>query len=128
MKRQERLSTITINLAEPVGRIEPEMDENSETEPGTPEDSPLVTPRHTPLSLRDSYLPTLVIPSISSLSLPALPSFPTTDINFGFKDAVKARGVNLKLHLGAMDPRTRFRGNREPEHAREEYEDGLYND
>jgi hypothetical protein len=84
---------------------------------GTPDDSPLVTPYTpsiTPMSLRDSYLPTLAIPS---LSLPALPSFPTTDRNFGFKDAVKSRwderrvvlgGVNLNLQQGAMNLRRRF--------------------
>ena len=84
---------------------------------GTPDDSPLVTPYTpsiTPMSLRDSYLPTLAIPS---LSLPALPSFPTTDRNFGFKEAVKSRweerrvvlgGVNLNLQQGAMNLRRRF--------------------
>lgn len=84
---------------------------------GTPDDSPLVTPYTpsvTPMSLRDSYLPTLGIPT---LSLPALPSFPTTDRNFGFKDAVKSRweerrvvlgGVNLNLQQGAMNLRRRF--------------------
>jgi hypothetical protein len=92
--------------------------DTSEISPaGTPDDSPLVTPYTpsiTPMSLRDSYLPTLAIPS---LSLPALPSFPTTDRNFGFKDAVKSRweerrvvlgGVNFNLQQGAMNLRRRF--------------------
>ena len=91
---------------------------NPESSPlGTPDDSPLVTPYTpcmTPMSLRDSYLPTLAIPS---LSLSALPSFPTTDMGFGFKDAVKSRweerrvvlgGVNLNLQQGAMNLRRRF--------------------
>lgn len=94
--------------------------------PDTPEDSPLLTPRTpsmTPLSLRDSYLPTLAIPNISLSSLP-LPSFPTTERNFGFKDAVKSRWeerkmvlgeVNLNLQAGAMSLRRRFGSGQEQE-------------
>jgi len=102
--------------------------------PDTPEDSPLLTPRTpsiTPLSLRDSYLPTLVIPNISLSSLP-LPSFPTTERNFGFKDAVKSRWeerkvvlgeVNLNLQAGAMSLRRRFGSGQEQEHEREHLTD-----
>jgi hypothetical protein len=87
--------------------------------PDTPEDSPLLTPRTpsiTPFSLRDSYLSTLAIPNLSLSSLP-IPSFPTTERNFGFKDAVKSRWeeqrvalgeVNLNLQAGAMNLRRRF--------------------
>ena len=101
-------------------------DDSPNLTPDTPEDSPLVTPRTpsiTPLSLRDSYLPTLAIPTISLSSLP-LPSFSTTDRNFGFKDAVKSRWeerrvvlgeVNLNLQAGAMSLRRRFGSGHERE-------------
>jgi len=97
--------------------------------PDTPEDSPLLTPctpSITPLSLRDSYLPALAIPSISLSSLP-IPSFPTTERNFGFKDAVKSRweerrmalgDINLNLQAGAMSLRRRFGSG--PEQERED--------
>lgn len=101
-------------------------DDSPNLTPDTPEDSPLVTPRTpsiTPLSLRDSYLPTLAIPNISLSSLP-IPSFPTTERNFGFRDAVKSRweerrvvlgDVNLNLQAGAMSLRRRFGNGPEPE-------------
>jgi hypothetical protein len=113
LKRQSKQSKIKEEPVEVLTNLNP-----PEISPaGTPDESPLVTPYTpsiTPMSLRDSYLPTLAIPS---LSLPALPSFPTTDRNFGFKDAVKSRweerrvvlgGVNLNLQQGAMNLRRRF--------------------
>lgn len=114
LRRQRKQSTLKEGKNEAVEMLVEPADVSPT---GTPEDSPLVTPYTpsiTPMSLRDSYLPTLAIPS---LSLPALPSFPTTDRNFGFKDAVKSRweerrvvlgGVNLNLQQGAMNLRRRF--------------------
>lgn len=105
-------------------------DDSPNLAPDTPEDSPLLTPRTpsiTPLSLRDSYLPTLAIPSISLSSLP-IPSFPTTERKFGFKDAVKSRweerrvvlgDVNLNLQAGAMSLRRRFGSGQEHKQERE---------
>jgi hypothetical protein len=96
-----------------------EVSDSPAITPDTPEDSPLLTPRTPsiiPLSLRDSYLPTLAIPNLSLSSIP-IPSFPTTERNFGFKDAVKSRWderrvalgeVNLNLQAGAMNLRRRF--------------------
>jgi hypothetical protein len=114
LKRHRKQNTM---VKQDPANVPKELDPSEISPAGTPDDSPLVTPYTpsiTPMSLRDSYLPTLAIPS---LSLPALPSFPTTDRNFGFKDAVKSRweerrvvlgGVNLNLQQGAMNLRRRF--------------------
>jgi hypothetical protein len=81
------------------------------------------------MSLRDTYLPTLAIPSIPNLPtlhIPALPQLNVPnrfigtngDLNFGFKDAVKSRwedrrntlggmGLNLNLNLGGLGSRRR---------------------
>lgn len=83
------------------------MDKAVETEqagPGTPDDSPLLTPytpSQTPMTLRDSYLfpsipsipsiPALSLASISSMkSIPAIPAFAFPS-DLGFKEAVKGR-------------------------------------
>jgi hypothetical protein len=96
----------------------------SETVPATPEDSPLVTPytpSQTPICLRDSYifpnLPNITIPTMPNLptvSIPNIPTlydltaaFPTQNINFGFKDAVKSRWDEQRERLGAMGNRGR---------------------
>jgi hypothetical protein len=88
------------------------------TTPGTPDDSPLVTPytpSQTPFSLRDSYilntLPNLSMPTMANLptvSIPPIPSlsdltsaFPKQNINFGFKDAVKSRWEGQRGKFGA---------------------------
>jgi hypothetical protein len=130
IKRQRRQTTVKETQDEPMENL---LEPTDISPVGTPDDSPLVTPYTpsiTPMSLRDSYLPTLAIPS---LSLPALPSFPTTERNFGFKDAVKSRweerrvvlgGVNLNLQQGAMNLRRRF-GNAS---AQEKEQEGVYND
>jgi hypothetical protein len=90
----------------------------SHTSPGTPDDSPLVTPytpSQTPFSLRDSYilntLPNLSMPTMANLptvSIPPIPSlsdltsaFPKQNINFGFKDAVKSRWEGQRGKFGA---------------------------
>lgn len=104
----------------------------STTLPSTPEDSPLVTPRTpsiTPMSLRDSYLPTLAIPSLPlpKVAVPSLPylsdlniTLPTRDINFGFKDAVKQHWGDRRtalegigLNLGGLGLRRRGRKDKE---------------
>lgn len=98
-----------------------EPSEEATTSPPTPEDSPLMTPQTPsiiPFSLRDTYLPTLAIPNLPlpKLSRPTLPGF--SDLNTGFKDAVKhhwedrravlgGMGVGINLNLGGLGLRRR---------------------
>lgn len=141
LKRQRRARSVaqqeTVTSIEPSADIVPVTAANdavlftsSASTPGTPDDSPLITPRTpsiTPMSLRDTYLPTLAIPSIPnlpSLHIPALPQLNVPnrfigtngDLNFGFKDAVKSRwedrrntlgGMGLNLNLGGLGTRRR---------------------
>lgn len=108
------------------------------TSPGTPEDSPLVTPRTPsmgPLSLRDSYiiqslpnLPTITIPTLADLPTVSIPSLSELtaalpkgigrdNLHFGFKDAVRSKWDEQRerfgamgLDLGAMGMRRRQKG------------------
>jgi hypothetical protein len=125
LKRRGQTTTRTIAEVshEPVSDLDEVVSADLlASQPGTPDDSPLITPR-TP-SLRDTYLPTLAIPSIPSLPALYLPAVPHRfldtkgDINFGFKDAVKSRwedrratlggmGMNLNMNLGGLGIRRR---------------------